>query len=223
MNTKLKSFLQEGGALLALIVLFLALLLAVQVLGHAAEPGVPNVKMAWTMAPEYYALRGQKLTAYPVGASDLEMRVWCTYLGNLDVYIWQFNAPIPEKYRAGDWILYGQGAGYVVAQKFKLQNGATLAFVPAFFEAPLRIFTAEGTQVQYRPPEFPADVVVRWEVLKDGVPIPTGPDGKPAKESELEGTSATQIRGVLAGGPKAHYILGPMLTLIPVASGGGRT
>lgn len=176
----------------------------------------PPVKMAWSMDESGFALRDATLTAYPVGASDFEVPVRCAYLGDFGVYVWQFRAVVPAHYQTVDWILAGYAHGLVVAQKFTIQNGATLALAPIPWAAPAVAprMPAQDVTVNYDPPPLDPAVVLRWEVLQDGKPLPLDASGN-GVGGTLDRVRTTGLRAVLAGTPKAHYLTGPALEITP--------
>ncbi len=168
-------------------------------------PAAPVVKMAWQMPSASFAFRSAALTAYPVGASDFEVPLKVSYLADLDVYVWQFKAAIPAQYQVGDWVVYGQGAGQVVAFRFQLSDGAIGKLQPVPFPKPV---LAQGQTLSTLTIDAPAvdpSAIVRFEMLRDGQVILSQPGSIPTAGPAMPHTFL--LRGVLVGGPKDHFIL----------------
>ena len=180
------------------------------VIAYAQAPA-PTIRMAWQMAPNTFAFRTATLTAYPVGASDFEVPVKCAYLGDLDTYVWQFKATVPEKYQSGDWILYGQNSGEAVAFTFTLKDGAVGTLTPAPIPAPKITDTpgAAYATASFTPPAVALQGVT-WEVLTNGQPGGGQLDDRPVTE-----TRTYQLRGTLPGAPKAHYLTTSAVEITP--------
>lgn len=191
-----------GGLLAAMAALSTGALHAPTLSAVVAQ--TPPVKMAWSMDPAHFAFRTAHVWAYPVAASDYEVPVTCTYLGDLDVYLWQFKAAVPDRYLKGDWILYGQGAGQVVAQRFTVQPGATLALSPVPFPKPKLTDGQSLATLTIVPPAVDPTVIVRFEMLRDGQVILSQPGSVPAASPATPHTYL--LRGILVGSPKAHEI-----------------
>ncbi|MEW5763686.1 MAG: hypothetical protein AB1824_01805 [Acidobacteriota bacterium] len=171
----------------------------------------PPVKMAWTMDPAFFPLRAATLTAYPVAASDFEVPVRCAYLGDLDTYVWQFKAHVPEALKTGDWILYGQGpGGLTVCQHIWLAPGTTGALAPVTWEQGEVWNVGDGATTTFPKPAIEESLVARWEILVDGKPVAPDAGGL---MPPMAGARTVQLRAVLAGSPLHHELLGPMLRL----------
>lgn len=176
----------------------------------AQAPAPSVVKMAWQMPSSSFAFRSATLTAYPVGASDFEVPLRVSYLGDLDSYIWQFKAVVPAKYQTGDWIVYGQGAGQAVAFTFKIQNGSVGTLTPVPFPKPTSQDGNTLSSVGFNPPAVALQGIT-WEILVDGTPI-ANHSLDPAPPTKLR---TYMLRGTLPGAPKGHYLLSDSAEVLP--------
>lgn len=197
--------------LLAMTVFVLSMLCA----GLAAQQA-PPVKMSWQMDSASFQFRDATLIAYPVAASDFVVPLRVAYLSDLDVYVWQFKAPIPAAYQQGDWILAGYAHGWVVAQRFQVKDGATAKLTPVSWTPPVvrPIRPGQPVTVDYEVPKVDPSVVKRWEVQQDGQTIPMDASGQ-GVGGTLDRARSTGLRLVLVGEPKEHTLAGPELEIAP--------
>lgn len=190
-------------------------LLALLCAGLSAQQA-PTVTMSWQMPSTSYTFRDAHLVAYPVAASDFVVPLRVAYLGDLDAYIWQFRAKIPEAYQKGDWVLAGYEHGWVVAQRFQVEAGATARLSPVEWRRPQARphLAGQPVTVDYEKPAVDESVVQRWEVLQDGRAIPMDPAGH-GEGDALNQVRVTGLRLVLVGGPKEHAVDGPTIEVAP--------
>ncbi len=138
------------------------------------------------------------LTVYPVAASDKDVSLTPYACGQ-----WRFTPT-----QGGAWLACGQGplsigGGWVIAQKFAATD-PTVDLRPVYFPPAA---TTEGetlASVGFNPPELPAGLIQRWELLEDGSPILSKP-GR-AYDGTAPRPHTYQLRGLLVGAPKKHYL-----------------
>lgn len=141
---------------------------------------------------------GAHLTVYPVAASDQDLVLTPYSCGQ-----WRFTPT-----HKGAWIACGQGplsigGGWVIAQQFMAEEAA-VELTPVYFPPAAMTEGETLASVGFNPPELPAGLVRRWELLEDGQPILAKP-GK-VYDSTAPRTHTYQLRGLLVGTPKAHYL-----------------
>lgn len=184
------------------------------VLAFAFPAAGAEVRMAFTMGPSAAGFREAQLVAYPIRGSDFELPLRVAYLGDLDTWVWQLRAEIPEPYLSGDWLLCGYAAHLVALQKFRPTDGATVPLQVVPWGPPSVRRTVGGVSVTWDKPAVPEDLVARWEVLQDGRPLPMDAQGN-AVGGTLDRARATGLRAVLVGSPAVHLLDGPAVELVP--------
>lgn len=177
----------------------LVALLAISVSALAADR---LVRQVWLMEATDWGKRDGRFVAYCLANADFEVKLKCSYLAELNMYVWQLHRAIPPKYQT-DFVLFGEHGGAVCAQQFTPTDGAAGTVTWITVPAPTATVAGTTATISWAAPVGIAPALVqRYELVVDGAGATV--TTSPVTRTLAVGTHTAALRVVLAGTKKRH-------------------